>query len=94
MSLESLRIREPCHADWATMDGDQRSRHCAQCDLRVTDLSQLTRAEAEALIAARAPGGRLCVRYTVDDAGQVVTRTTRQARLVTLLRSLAARGAS
>lgn len=94
MTLETLRIAEPCHADWEAMDGDRRSRHCASCDLRVTDLSQLTRAEAEALLATRTPGGRVCVRYTLDAAGRVVTRTSQQERLVTLLRTLGARGAT
>jgi len=92
-SLSALRIPEPCHAEWAAMDGDHRSRHCAACDLHVTDLSQLTRADAEALLATRTPGGRVCVRYTVDAAGQVVTRTTQQQRLVDLLGTLAARSA-
>lgn len=91
MSLATLRIAEPCHADWAAMTGDQRSRHCAACDLHVTDLAQLTRAEAETLLATRTPGGRVCVRYTVDAAGQVVTRTTHQQRLVDTLSLLAAR---
>lgn len=92
-ALSALRVSEPCHAEWAAMDGDLRSRHCAACDLHVTDLSQLTRAEAEALLTTRTPGGRVCVRYTVDAAGQVVTRTTQQQRLVDLLGTLAARSA-
>lgn len=84
----SLRIAEPCHADWDAMDGDGRSRHCGECDLHVTDLTQLTHAEAEALLATRTPGGRVCVRYRVDAAGHVVTRTSQQQRLVSLLSSL------
>jgi hypothetical protein len=91
MSLETLRIAEPCHADWAAMNGDQRSRHCGSCDLQVTDLTQLTRHEAETLLATRTPGGRVCVRYTVDATGNIVTRTTQHQRLVDLLRSLTAR---
>lgn len=88
MSLTGLRVAEPCHADWAAMDGDSRSRHCAACDLTVTDLTQLTEADAEALLGR---GGRVCVRYTLDAAGRVVTRTSQQVRLVTLLRGLAGR---
>lgn len=93
MPLESLRIAEPCHADWSAMNGDQRSRHCAACDLQVTDLTQLTRHEAEALLATRTPGGRVCVRYTVDAAGKLVTRTTQHQRLVDILHSLTKRSA-
>jgi hypothetical protein len=91
MSLDGLRIAEPCHADWAAMDGDSRSRHCAACDLQVTDLTQLTEAEAETLLATRTRGGRVCVRYTLDAAGRVVT--SQQVRLVTLLRALPGRSA-
>lgn len=88
MRLETLRIAEPCHADWQAMTGDERTRHCAECDLMVADLTQRTSAEAEALLATRTPGGRLCVRYQVDASGRIVTRTTQQQRLVTLLRAL------
>lgn len=91
MVLESLRVAEPCHADWDAMDGDLRSRHCASCDLRVTDLSQLTRVEAETLLTTRTPGGRVCVRYTVGADGQVVTRTTQQQRLVDVLTEMLTR---
>lgn len=89
MRLSSLRVAEPCHADWGVMSGDARARHCEHCRLQVTDLSELTRAEAEDLLARGGPGGRLCVRYTQDAAGEVVTRTTRQERLIGLLQRLA-----
>jgi hypothetical protein len=91
MALESLRIAEPCHADWDAMDGDERSRHCGACDLQVTDLTRLTTAEAEALLATRSRGGRVCVRYRVDADGRVVTRTSQQERLLAVLHTLAAR---
>ncbi len=75
------------------MSGDARARHCEHCQLQVIDLSELGRAEAEDVLARGGPGGRLCVRYTQDAAGQVVTRTTRQERLVGLLQQLAAQKA-
>ncbi len=90
MRLSSLRIAEPCHADWGAMAGDARARHCEECRLQVIDLSELTRAEAEDLLARGGPGGRLCVRYTQDAAGAVVTRQARQERLLGLLQRLAA----
>lgn len=91
MRLHSLRVAEPCHADWDTMAGDARARHCEHCRLQVIDLSQLSHGEAEEVLARGGPNGRLCVRYTQDEAGQVVTRTTRHARLLGLLRQLGAR---
>lgn len=93
MRLSTLRIAEPCHADWGAMSGDARARHCEHCRLQVIDLSELSRAEAEDLLARGGPGGRLCVRYTQDAAGEVLTRTTRHERLVDLLQRLAARKA-
>lgn len=91
MSLRSLRIAEPCHADWEAMTGDARSRHCEHCRLQVIDLSELSRVEAEQVLARGGPDGRLCVRYTQDAAGEVVTRTSRQTELLGLLQRLAAR---
>lgn len=93
MRLDTLRVATPCHEDWHAMTGDARARHCERCELHVRDLSELTRAEAEELLARRTPGGRLCVRYTLDERGAVVTRTSQQERLVGLLRSLAGRAA-
>lgn len=90
MRLDSLRIAEPCHQDWDAMAGDARARHCEHCDLQVVDLSELRRDEAEARLARGGPGGRLCVRYTRDADGEIVTRTTRERRIVDLLRRLAA----
>lgn len=46
---------------WEEMPGTDRVRSCEQCQQQVFDLSQLTRAEAEALIDAHA--GKVCVRY-------------------------------
>lgn len=85
MRLSTLRVAEPCHADWDAMSGDARSRHCEHCQLSVTDLSALTRGEAEALLARGGPDGRVCVRFTRDAAGRIVTRTTELDDLITEL---------
>jgi hypothetical protein len=47
-------------------------RHCARCDHVVVDLTDATRARAEAI--ARESGGRLCVRMRVDEDGEAVFR--------------------
>lgn len=90
MNLDTLRVAEPCREDWDAMTGDARARHCERCQLRVLDLSAMTRAEAEQTLAQETPDGRLCVRYTLDARGAVVTRTSEQERLVALLRGLSA----
>jgi hypothetical protein len=94
MTLRALRVREPCHEDWEAMVGDERARLCASCDKRVTNLSELTRAEAEAALSTPAPDGSLCVRFTRDAGGDVITRTTHQERLVGLLHRLGAHRAA
>jgi hypothetical protein len=54
------------------MTGDDRIRHCAECQLNVYNLSDMTRAEAEELIARRE--GRLCVRFFRRADGTIITR--------------------
>jgi hypothetical protein len=59
--LDNLRVASPCSEKWADMAGDERVRACEKCNQNVYNLSSLTRAEAESLIAER--NGRMCVRY-------------------------------
>jgi hypothetical protein len=54
------------------MRGDDRVRHCDQCRLNVYNLSEMTRTEAERLLAERE--GRTCVRYFRRHDGTVLTR--------------------
>ncbi|MCA9571256.1 MAG: hypothetical protein KC656_25630 [Myxococcales bacterium] len=64
MKTADLHIPSPCTADWNAMEGDHRSRFCAQCEKRVTDLSVLTEQDALAFLDAN-PGA--CVVYTAVD---------------------------
>lgn len=70
--LENIRVAAPCPASWEQMQGDSRVRHCAECNLNVYNLSEMTRQEAEALIASRE--GRLCVRFYRRADGAILTR--------------------
>ncbi|HXT01319.1 MAG TPA: hypothetical protein VN915_11635 [Elusimicrobiota bacterium] len=70
--LDELRIASPCSVSWASMTGDDRVRACAQCRLSVYNVSEMTRAEAEALI--REKEGRLCVRIYRRADGTILTR--------------------
>jgi hypothetical protein len=71
-SLELVQIASPCTADWDKMAGDERMRHCGQCQLNVYNLSDMTRDEALAFLAQRE--GRTCVRMFKRPDGTVITR--------------------
>ena len=70
--LSRIRVASPCPASWETMEGDARVRFCRQCDLHVYNISELTRAEAESLVARTE--GRLCGRLYRRADGTVLTR--------------------
>jgi hypothetical protein len=73
--LDNIRIAKPCRADWTAMIGDDRMRHCNQCDKKVFNLSEMTRAEAEALIVEK--NGKLCARYYRRSDGTIMTSDCR-----------------
>ena len=72
VALENVRVAVPCPANWETMAGDDRVRFCAECRLNVYNLSELTRREAERLIATHE--GRLCVRFYRRGDGTILTQ--------------------
>jgi hypothetical protein len=57
------------------MINDERARHCNKCDKQVYDLSEMTRAEAEALIVEK--NGKLCARYYRRSDGTILTSDCR-----------------
>ncbi|HEV7680994.1 MAG TPA: ankyrin repeat domain-containing protein [Pyrinomonadaceae bacterium] len=69
--LNNLTIPSPCPADWDSMIGNDQVRFCKHCSLDVHNLSQMTRAKAERLVAQS--NGRLCVRYHRSSTGQPLT---------------------
>lgn len=69
--LREIRVASPCHERWEDMQGDDRTRHCGKCDKDVHDLSAMSAADAEALLAAR--GASLCVRLYRRFDGTVIT---------------------
>lgn len=48
--LSNIRLASPCSANWDEMFGDDRKRHCGQCDRNVYNLSNMTRYEVESLL--------------------------------------------
>ena len=73
ITLDVLRIDEPCPASWEQMPGDTARRFCDDCGKHVHDAASMTRAELEAAIQSSA-GVCLRVRSTRD--GTVITRDT------------------
>jgi hypothetical protein len=73
--LEELRVASPCPAKWDDMIGDDRVRFCGACAKNVYDLSAMTRAEAEAFVAAQADrtAGSVCVTMRRRADGKVLT---------------------
>jgi hypothetical protein len=71
-NLNHVRVAAPCNVDWDSMFGDERKRFCGQCQLNVYNLSEMTRSEAETLVARSE--GRLCVRYYRRRDGSIITQ--------------------
>lgn len=68
--LSDIRIEEPCHEAWEQMQGDQRKRHCSKCSKSVTNLSTMTKAQAERYIR-RNLSNKICVRYNYNPRGGI-----------------------
>ena len=71
-NVDRLRIATPCPIGWEQMAGDNRVRFCDHCQLNVYNISELSRIEAEALIASTE--GRLCARLYRRADGTVLTK--------------------
>ena len=73
VSLGNIRIASPCPADWDKMVGDERIRHCAECNLNVYNLSAMTERQVQELITG-SRGERLCARFYRRADGTVLTQ--------------------
>ena len=71
-NIDRLRIATPCPISWEQMTGDNRVRFCDHCHLNVYNISELSRIEAETLIASTE--GRLCARLFRRADGTVLTK--------------------
>ncbi len=71
-NLDAIEVASPCSMSWDSMTGDDRSRHCSQCNLNVYNLSDMPRSDAETFVRARE--GSACVRFYRRADGTVITR--------------------
>lgn len=74
MHKRELVVKEACHEPWEEMQGGATRRRCESCEQDVHDLSAMTRTEAKMVLARRAMGQRLCVRFASDEEGRVLFR--------------------
>lgn len=72
--LGKVTVGFRCPMNWEAMTGNDRARFCSKCQKTVTDLSQLTREEAEAFVEKEGPLGKACIRIWRDENGKVVTQ--------------------
>lgn len=70
--LNHVRVAAPCHESWDAMSGTDQVRSCERCQHKVYNLSELTEAEAEALL--QSAEGRLCVRFYRRADGTIMTK--------------------
>ncbi|MEO5929315.1 MAG: hypothetical protein ABIR47_05240, partial [Candidatus Kapaibacterium sp.] len=70
--LDQIQIATSCTASWEEMAGNDRTRHCSQCDLNVHNISAMTSREAKTLISSAE--GRICVRLFRRADGTVITQ--------------------
>lgn len=61
----TVRIPEPCHVPWSTMDPAEGGRHCQVCDQVVADLSEVPVEELPARLGRRTR----CVRVAAAVVG-------------------------
>ena len=69
--LDAIAIPVPCPVLWDDMHGDHRTRFCDQCSQNVYDISELTRAEALALVTDGE--AKPCLRIFRRPDGRVIT---------------------
>jgi hypothetical protein len=65
-------VATPCMVAWDSMVGDDRVRRCDTCKQNVYNISQLTRAQADELIAAK--DAQMCMRYFHLADGTILLR--------------------
>ena len=71
-SLDQIRIASPCPVKWSDMMGDDTKRYCRHCNLHVYNLTNMTRADAEALVLGA--DGRLCAQVRRRADGTLITK--------------------
>ncbi|MBX7220901.1 MAG: carboxypeptidase-like regulatory domain-containing protein [Blastocatellia bacterium] len=69
--LNHPQLQNPCRVDWDEMAGDERQRHCAQCDKQVYWFSHMSQKEIQAVLNQTGPN--LCALIEKRPDGTIVT---------------------
>ena len=78
-SLPIISIKTPCPAAWDKMPGDEKKRHCAQCEKSVFSLKELTPFQIAILYFKKR--GRLCIRLEQNQEGKIIAKMPKLAQL-------------
>ncbi len=79
MKLEEIRFQTPCTVPWESMKGDDRVRFCSQCQRNVTNVSAMSREEAERFLEKT--NGSECIQLWKRPDGTIVTSDCGRPRL-------------
>ncbi|GDX81016.1 hypothetical protein LBMAG42_28270 [Deltaproteobacteria bacterium] len=71
--LDSVQLAYTCPLAWEKLLGNDQKRFCMDCQKHVTNLSAMTRGQAETYLHANADAP-ICVRVEVDAKGRAVHR--------------------
>lgn len=78
MSVQDLMRRAelatPCSANWGEMSGDEKVRHCGQCDQNVYNISAMTDEEVLEQMLLLTAGKKVCMRFYRRADGSFLTK--------------------
>ena len=80
LTLDVLRINEPCTVPWGSMSGDHRKRFCEKCQKHVYNVEAWSRADLDEMLAQHKGEHGPCMRLCAEADGTVITRDTRRLR--------------
>ena len=72
LSLDTIQIATPCGVSWEAMTGDDQVRFCHDCKLRVYNISEMTRQDAQEVLERKE--GRLCIRLYRRADGTLISQ--------------------
>jgi hypothetical protein len=77
------RVASPCPKSWGAMNGDSKRRYCDHCEHHVHNLSEMTASERRDVLATK---GRVCITYTANARGELISHADSNGLLALLSR--------